>query len=329
MSHGILALVVALAVAQDRPVGKVALATGTVETKAGDAASWAALAPGVEIPAGSWIRTPAKSKAIVTVSDGTELRVDENTEILLEEVRKITLKSGRFWGRLAAGGVPMQLRADRTRAETAGSIFELRHDIGKKITGLIMIQGKANVASRKGHQDLAQGYGCETNDGVLNTPDQAGDIILPTLWLNELLAARSKDDPELLKRMEIMLENLGFFKPVDPYEVGFRGLGERSVPYLLAYLKKSDPTAEGERRAAALKIIGDLASPALAPELATLLKDPEPEVRAAAARGLKRMTGQDLGFDEAYWKGEQVEKGGAAWADWLKNNAAKLETPKK
>lgn len=329
MPHVVLALVLALAAPQDRPLGKVALATGTVETKAGDAAAWAALAPGVDIPAGSWIRTPAKSKAIIAFSDGTELRVDENTEVHLEEARKITLKTGRIWTRLSAGGSPMDLRADRTRAETTGPIVALQHNTGKKITGLLMIEGTASVVSRKGKQLLMAGYGCETNDGVLNTPDLAGDPILPTMWMNELLAARSKDDPEFLKRMGTMLDNLGFFKPNDPYEAGFRSLGELSVPYLMAYLKKADPAAGGESRSSAVGIISDLAPPRLAPELAAYLKDPEPEIRASVARGLKRMTGQDHGFNEAYWKGEQVEKGSAAWADWLKKNAATLEAPKK
>jgi HEAT repeat protein len=107
----------------------------------------------------------------------------------------------------------------------------------------------------------------------------------------------------------------------DPSDTGYRSLGAYSPPFLVErYLKYPSPPQDAPRKRAVVRIIADLGSPAQVPALIALLPDADIEVRMAAAKGLERITGTNLKYDEAYWKGDKVDAGQKAWDDWAKKN---------
>jgi HEAT repeat protein len=111
-------------------------------------------------------------------------------------------------------------------------------------------------------------------------------------------------------------------KPNDPVEAALRPLGDLATPELARYLSRPLHPAHAERRAAAARIIAETGTLKSAAALVQLLQHSEPEVRVIAARGLTRLNdGKDLGFGEAVWKGEALEAGQKAWGAWLKQNS--------
>src|SRR5262249_36103599 len=77
------------------------------------------------------------------------------------------------------------------------------------------------------------------------------------------------------------------------YEDEIRALGDHCVLPLARYIQSSAFTGplEQRRRVQAARILSDVAQPWSIPELITLLKNPDGEVRYYAARGLNRLAG--------------------------------------
>jgi hypothetical protein len=83
------------------------------------------------------------------------------------------------------------------------------------------------------------------------------------------------------------------------------------------YLKTPGGASDLPRRRAAARVLGDVAKNPL--DLLPALRDPDAQVRVAAANGLKRLTGEDLGKDEAFWSGDKAAtEGWKAWDEKLR-----------
>lgn len=304
-----LAAALALLVAQD--LGKLTVATGTVEVKAGGA-EWQPLASGTPVPAGAWVRTAEKARGLVRYADGSELLLDHATEVRLDSRDKLQVKTGRIM--LVPAGPEFNIRADRTSVTSRQTLMVGQNNETQR-TRVIQVKGKSTVATRRYRQFVMAGYWCEVVRGALNTPDQAGDTTLVTAWTHELLAKTDAGKQELQQRFQGMLTKLG---TLPQYEQGFREAGELSVPFLVKYLKIPATAQETARRQDAAKILADVCGASSAGHLVALLRDIDGEVRASAGRGLARLAGNDLGFNDAYWKGTSLDRGQTAWAEWLK-----------
>lgn len=318
-----------------RGEGKLAIAIGPVDVKGPGDADFKPLATGAEIEAKSWIRTGAKSKASVDFADGTELRINENSEILIDDPRHFEIKVGQvFLSSARSLQNPFTFKTQFSPVEFSGGSLDLAFihrdpndpavkTISRTVTSVRVLEGTASVGSRRYTQKVTTGYWCTLVDATLNTPDQIGDPTIPTRWVHEILLKRGKGTPEIETRLQNMLQMLGRYKEgeEDLSDAGYRSLGEFAPPYLVANYLKYPPTAqETTRRRAAAKIVAELGTRAQVPALVALLQDPDALVRVPAAKGLERLTGTNLKFDETYWKGEKPDAGQKAWDDWLKKN---------
>ena len=156
----------------------------------------------------------------------------------------------------------------------------------------------------------------------LNTPDPMKNGSIDTAWVHPLLAERGRVDAEIRNRMSELVGILSNERPNDPVEAALRPLGDLATPELSRYLSKQLHPAQAERRAAAARIIAETGTLQSAPALVKLLQHSEPEIRVIAARGLARLNGgKDLGFGEDVWKGEALDAGQKAWEAWLKQNS--------
>ena len=316
---------------------KLAIAVGPVDAKGPDDADFKAVAVGTELAPKSWVRTGAKAKAVVDFGDGTELRINENSEILLEDSHHVEIKVGQVF-MVSAKSLqnPFTFKTQFSPVEFTGGSMDLTFrprdpsdpavkTISRTVTSVRVLDGTASVGSRRYTQKVTAGYWCTLVDATLNTPDQIGDPTIPTRWVHELLLKRGKSTPEIDTRLQNMMQMLGRYQKgeEDLSDAGYRSLGEFSPPWLVANYLKYPPTAqETTRRRAAAKIVADLGTKAQAPALVSLLQDPDVEVRLPAAKGLERVAGTNLKFDEAYWKGDKLDAGQKAWDEWLKKNPA-------
>jgi hypothetical protein len=321
-----------------RGVAMVGVLVGTVESRPSSDPAWKLLAAGGVVEADSWVKTGPKSKVTLDFPDGTEIRVNENTELHVQAARKLSLKLGRIYATVS-NGAPFTAATEFSAMETEAARFDLefrirdendpdRKKVSRTVTTIAILEGKVKTPSRKYTQVVTAGYWCTLVDAQLNTPDPIANDTTLTAWTHELLT-RPKDAAEVQARTQTILNDLGHVKENDPCEAALRALGERSAGPVLTYLKYPASPIDGPRRRAAARVMGDVAPASSANDLAALLKDTEPDVRVHAARGLKRLSGQDLGLDEAFWRGAKSADGHKAWADWLAKNGASLAAPKK
>jgi hypothetical protein len=312
------ALAAATLQVEGTPAGKLGTAIGPVETRPTADAPYDPLAPGQAIPQGSWIRTPARSKAIFECSDGTELRLDENTELQVS-VRRIELAKGRFHIRVPEGPT-FAIKTRFSPMELTSGVFEISFREGnpRTVTEIICLDGVISVGSRRYTQKLTPGYVCNLFDSQLNTPDPCEEPALASTWLHELLLARDPRHPEMRERFQTLVRLLGGTRFARAEEV-LRAAGEKAAPFLAEHLKAPPGPLDTDRRRRSAGILADLAPAAAAADLVEILKDADPEVRVRIAAGLERLAGANLGFDAAYWRGADTEKGRQAWRDWVRN----------
>ncbi len=316
-----------------RGVAMVGAALGTVESRLNSQADYKPLAAGGVVEADSWIRTGPRSKCTLDFPDGSELRLNENTELHVRAARALTLKLGRIYAVVAAGG-PFAAASEFSNMETEGARFDLefriradndpdRKLVSRTVTTLAVLEGKVKMPSKRYSQVVTAGYTAQLVDAQLNTPDPIANEAALSSWVHELLT-RPKDAAEVQMRTQMVLNDLGQAKENDPCEAALRALGGRAAPPVLDYLKLPASPIDAPRRRAAARVVAETAPPSSANDLAALLKDAEPEVRVHAARGLKRLSAQDLGFDDAFWRGATFADGHKAWTEWLAKNGASL-----
>jgi ferric-dicitrate binding protein FerR (iron transport regulator) len=326
------ALLAALLIGSADPVaaageGKLAIAQGTIEAKGSADADFKALKPGDPIDAGMTLRSTPGARAAIDFGDGTELRVDENTELSLLEARKMELKKGRIHLRITNSPKRFEIETQHIGINAAAAVVDItfvpRVENGAPAgTTVRCLDGTANVISKKFKANLFAGFWCASAGQLLMTPDPAKNGSLDTAWVHPLLAERGRADEEVANRMMDLIAILSKEKPNDPVEAALRPLGDLATPELARYLARPLHPAHAERRAAAARIIAETGTMKSAAALVTLLQHSEPEVRVIAARGLARLNGgKDLGFGESVWKGEALDAGRKAWETWLKQNS--------
>ncbi len=146
---------------------------------------------------------------------------------------------------------------------------------------------------------------------------------METAWVNNVLAERSADDPELAQRVQRLLANVGAAKLSLLYEDELRRLGDAGVPPLLAYLASTRDTPNLTQRTTAARIVADVASSRRIPDLIALLTDANGDVRVHAARGLERLTGRDQGAPPESWQSASwftCEPAHEKWRAWWNAN---------
>jgi hypothetical protein len=322
-----LALLAAMLLA-DAAVGvKATIVQGNVEAKGAADADFVAVKTGAQIELPATLRTPAGGKAIFELQDAFELRVAEQTELVVESARKMVIKQGRVFLKVTPSGAPLDFATDlhpmKLDACTAEITYTPRVPNGPPAaTAFKVLEGKMQAFSKKFSPVISAGWWATGYGSQLNTPDTISNGTVDTAWVHSLLTERGKADEETAMRTEELLTILAREKENDPAEAALRSLGELAAPGIARWLGRNTliETQVARRRAAA-RAIADAATLKSASLLAGLLSHGEAQVRVLVAGGLARIAGKDLGFKEDYWKGASVDAGKKAWEDWVKQNA--------
>ena len=323
-----IALLAALLISADPAAGaKVAILQGTLEAKSGAAENFAPVKAGDQIEFPLTLKTGAGAKALLDLPDGCELRVNEQTELVVETPRKFVIKHGRVFLKVTASAAPVdfatELHPMKLEACAADISFVPRVPNGQPAaTTFMVLDGKMQAFSKKFSPVISAGWWATGYGQQLNTPDTINNGSMDTSWVHSLLAERGRTDEETSTRTEELLSILAKQPGNDPAEAALRSLGELAAPGIARFLGKPVllETQVARRRAAA-RAIADGATLKSAALLAGLLSHGEAQVRVLVAGGLARIAGKDLGFNEDYWKGASVDAGKKAWEDWVKQNA--------
>jgi hypothetical protein len=322
-----LALLAALLFTSPGEGGTVAIVQGKIETKAEADPDFKPLKAGDPFDAVAQIRTAAKSKAILTLPNGVELRLHEETEIALEAPRKLLIKKGRIMLLVPKGQTPpFELRTEYHPMKTEGCIadvvFTPRVPNGAPAKTFIMVlEGNVKAFARNFQPVVYPGFCASALGTQLNTPDSVRNGSMDTDWVHSLLVERGKETEETSNRTIELLSILSKEAENDPAEAALRSLGELAASETARWLSRSFLETQVARRKAAARALSDAATLKSAALLAGLLNHQDPQVRVLVAGGLGRLAGKDLGFNAEYWKGEKREAGQKAWDDWVKQNA--------
>ena len=321
-----LAFLAVLLLADPAAGAKVSIVQGTIESKAEADPDFKPLKVGDVVEAGTLIRTPAGAKAILEFPDGVELRVHEQSEILLEAPRKLLIKKGRMMVRVVKGPAPFEMRTEHHPMKTEACVVDVSYQPripnGAPATAYIMVlEGSVKAFARNFQPVIYPGFVASAFGTQLNTPDSVRNGSMDTEWVHSLLVEQGKPTEETQNRAIELLSILSKQAENDPAEAALRSLGELAAPEVARWLSRSFLETQVARRKAAARALADSTTVKSASLLAGLLTHPEAQVRIIVAGGLARIAGKDLGYKDDYWKGENREAGQKAWEEWVKQNA--------
>lgn len=294
---------------------RLGLSTGAVEARPPGSGSFARLEAGESIAPGSLVRTIGAAKCSILAADGSDVRLDGGTEIRVDSARAYALERGRIFAVVAksAASERFAVTTPEGRIEAVGTALDI-HRVettpeAPAHVRLTVLEGTARV----GAESIEAGTEALVAGGSVTRREAASNLVRATLWVNEILALRGPDDAEFTARVDAMLAEIGRTKMRFLAEAEIRSLGDHCALPLLRHVQSPASRADVFRRRNAARILADVAPPALATDLVLLLEDGDGEVRAAAARGLARWTGETLGRDDAFWMGDDFAAGAAEW----------------
>jgi hypothetical protein len=304
------------------PVARLAISTGDVELRPASLDQWAACSPSTAIEPGTTVRTgPGTQCEIPSLLCPADVRLNADTVVRYVDDSRIELDSGQLWSAVRDGGPPLEVRADNTTVSARDATFEMSCSADQTL--LTVLVGTAQVEDKAGRTTVEAGHQVTIVDGVAGAAQRHRDPLLGAGWMDALLIAKGTDNPELNARLDDLLARLGEAKMSYLYEQEIRRLGDFGVPPLVRYIHASadQPHAvnHAAKRAAAARIVADVAQPRWIPDLIDWLADADPQVRFHAALGLRRLTSQDQGLTPEQWRDEPADTTLAAlhaWQDW-------------
>ena len=114
------------------------------------------------------------------------------------------LSRGEIFTRVAKDPAPYTVTTDQATIEALGTSLNIVHRPAQS-TVLTVVEGRA----RMGGVAVASGYLCRVVDGKVQPPVAAYELAMLTKWVNEIVALKGKDNPELQARVNQLLAQIG------------------------------------------------------------------------------------------------------------------------
>jgi ferric-dicitrate binding protein FerR (iron transport regulator) len=301
---------------------QLAIAKQAIEIQLPGQNAWQPLKSGGQVPIGTRVRTPAEVCCEFTTVDGSEIRLNGGTELVFSALRQLNLTQGQIMARVAPGSSPFEVSTPESLVSALAAEFDLLCQPTETL--LLVLQGTIQVGGKQSSQKVQSGERATIVQGRVAKTESIAELnqVMLTRWVNEILMLKGRDNPELAKRVNDLLAQLGGLKGQFMDESEIRGLGDRCVLPLTRFLQS--PRSEGSsRRQMVAHIIADLAPAWSIPDLIDLLKDQDGEVRFYAASGLRRLTGEVVGLQPEEWRQADAKtrlKAYRQWKSWWQEN---------
>jgi ferric-dicitrate binding protein FerR (iron transport regulator) len=304
---------------QPRPTLLLALATGAVEVLAPGQETWQPLTAGGTVEVGCQVRTPAQVRCEFRCPDGTEVRLNSETELRFRTARDLALSRGQILAKVIKDPVPFQVDVASARVTALGTEFDLW--ARPQETRLAVLEGSTRVRAR-GEDTLVQTRELAT---IVNgrVEKQRGESLLQaTDWVEELLRLKGGMNDELARRIDErvndILAQIGHTKESTLTDEQIRSLGSHCVVPLTKFIESDRSRVRGQedKRRRAARLIADLAQPWHIPDLIDLLADDDREVRYYAAKGLTRLVPDREPLPPEGWRDDPRPRREKAVKDW-------------
>lgn len=307
----------------------LSLATGLVEFKpAGtvDGDPWRPLSTGASIAAGDLVRTGPKVRCEFVMPEGSQVRLNNSTELRFREARLLDLGEGQLWSTVAKADDPFRVQVAGATVTALGTQFDVHRAGGQSV--LTVVEGSTLVNSAPPAPGAAAG-GDETvvrsgqrlaidAAGRAGQPEQVHNLVVATRWVHEILLMKGRGNDELAGRVDDLFAQIGEGKMAFMVEDEIRALGDHCVVPLARYIRSERSRGQDEKRQAAARILSDVAQPWSAGELIELLDDADGEVRYHAARALQRLTGETMDRTPDDWRAGRSTL--QDWRQWWEKN---------
>jgi hypothetical protein len=304
------------------PTVLLALATGAVEVLAPGQDAWQPLPDGGKVEVGSRVRTPPQVRCEFRTPDGSEVRLNGDTELAFRAPRQFDLAHGRILANVLAGTVPFEVQVADATVTALGTQFDLWSRPAE--TRLSVLDGQTKVRGPWGADTVVEtGEVARIVKGQVPEKRQGENLLRETDWVLELLVLKRRDDKELTHRLNDILAQVGNEKASSFTDEEIRSLGYRCVLPLTRFLESERSQGQQFKRLRAARLIADLAQPWDIPDLIDLLADDDGNVRFYAARGLMRLVPDEEPLTPERWRdapAAERKEALQAWRDWWEKN---------
>ncbi len=107
---------------------------------------------------GDRLETKEDGRLILSLDGSTEIKINENTKLLVDNERFIRLVQGELWGRVAGQNGVFRVQTPHGEVTVTGTEFNVR--IGVKETSVAVATGKVLFSTEKGFTELSAGQVC-------------------------------------------------------------------------------------------------------------------------------------------------------------------------
>lgn len=277
----------------------LAVANASVEALAPGQQAWQTLNSGATIPICSRVRTGPDVRCEFRLGDGSEIRLNKQTELIFAAGRRLELIKGQLLARVAQAPAIFQVAIPGATITALGTEFDVLCQPAESI--LTVLEGSTKIEGN-GHEQLIKTGEAATVAGGMIHKQQVQNLVQVKSWTHEILILKGRNNTELAERVNDLLAQLGQSKTEFMGEQEIRGLGDHCVLPLTRFIQSSRSLGEQEQRHKAARILADLAQPWSIPDLILLLSDNDQEIRYNAAKGLKRLTRQTLDHQPEDWR---------------------------
>lgn len=314
-----------------KPLTQLVFAKGVIEMLPPGSDSWRALATGGNVEPGTRVRTDSIGRCEFRTPDGSEVRLNGNTELVFHTNRQLELAQGQVWSNVAEDEDPYEIQVPSADAKVTalGTQFDLA--CTALATVLTVAQGTTRVEGKAGEEIVQFGEQAKIVGGAIAERHRIHDLVVATSWIHEILVLKGHDNEELAKRMDDMLAQIGNAKMSFMYEKEILQLGDHCVLPLTRFIQSEQSKGDKQKRANAARILAKIARPWSVEDLIKLLADDDREVRFHAAKALERLTdGQTQGLSAEEWRDAAADARTATlerWRVWWGDNKDQFPTP--
>ncbi|MEW4490275.1 FecR domain-containing protein [Thalassoglobus sp. JC818] len=311
-------------------------ATGKVSIRAKENEPWSEIEmvslPTFGCPTSGSVRTEEGVLCELETTTGSRVRLNESSEIKVHSGDEVELVRGQVWFR-ASTDTPLKVKTagGETTPEkddlnwrlmchsNAESLASCAPDQSLQVAAAL---GSVDVCLNGVDRTLLPGTFFTLADGEVNVRESSQDILSEERWMQPLLTLAGHGNPELTKRVDALLAQIGRTKLSSMFERDLRNLGEFAALPLMRFVSSDESVNESAQRQLAIRIIADTAPIWMVPDLIQTLDDDDGIVRMESARGLLRLTEETMGIPIEDWNRERDvwEPAFIRWKEWWREN---------
>lgn len=324
------------------PTARLVKATGNISVRKPEDEEWVSLAP-PEISVftctnDASVRTEPGVVCELETASGNVVRMNESCEIKVVSEDELELVQGQVWCKASTNSSLKVVNSQKTAAPATPTAWMLTCPTNAESLAscspteplqVVAASGEVGVHTNGTEQTLSPGTFYTVSDGEVRIWESSDGVLREERWMQPLLTLSGHGNPELTRRVDALLAQVGRTKVSHLHEQDLRSLGEYGALPLLKFTMAAESAGEPQRRQLAMTILADTGPAWVVPDFIGLLEDGDAEIRVQAALGLARLTGETHGYEADAWRADAAVRSDAVavWKSWWQSNRATWPVP--